>query len=486
MKKIADIILVNPKGFGLINDRTPPLNFLYSTVYLYKDYDIKIIDQRFEKNWENILLEELRKNPICVGVTSMTGSQLKYALEISKIVKDNSKVPVVWGGVHASLLPNQTIKHKYVDIIVKGEGEVTFQELIKALKEKTSLADVKGVWYKKGDRIIATEEREFVNLSQLPDIPWELIDIKKYLFNGEFGKQIDFLTSKGCPNQCIYCYNNNFNKSKWRAMDSKKTLREIKRLVSLYKIEHIRFQDDAFFVNLTRAREIFEGIKGISPNLTWSSFGTCISDIKRMDNEYLQALEKSGCTDILIGIESGSPKILKYIKKNNTLQDIISSNKRLSKTKIRVTYTYMSGFPNETKEDLKKTIDLFFKLKKDNKNIIVGNIKPIISYPGTEFFNIALKRGLKIPKNLEEWSSSMYGNFENTNIPWMTKQHKKTLTYLYFATVLLNPNYLFINSKMFNIISRIVTPFMRWRVKHLNFNFPIFLFMVKYIYKKIN
>ena len=75
-----------------------------------------------------------------------------------------------------------------------------------------------------------------------------------------------------------------------------------------------------------------------------------------------------------------------------------------------------------TREDLKKTIDLFFKLKKDNKNIIMGNIKPIISYPGTEFFDIALRKGLKIPKNLEEWSKSMYGNFENTNIPWMTKK----------------------------------------------------------------
>ncbi len=486
MKKIADIILVNPKGFGLINDRTPPLNFLYATVYLYRDYDIKIIDQRFEKNWKDTLLKELKKNPICVGITSMTGSQLKYALEVSKIVKNNSNTPIVWGGIHASLLPNQTIENEYIDIVVKGEGEITFLELIKVLKNKTSLDKVKGLWYKKENKIINTGEREFVDLSKLPDIPWNLIDMRNYLLNGEFGIQTDFLTSKGCPNRCIYCYNNNFNKSKWRAMDSKKTLNEIKRLVDLYKIEHIRFQDDAFFVDLKRAREIFEGIRKISHNLTWSSFGACISDIKRMDNEYLQALEKSGCTDILIGIESGSPKILKYIKKNNTLQDIILSNKRLSKTKIRVTYTYMSGFPNETREDLKKTIDLFFKLKKDNKNIIMGNIKPIISYPGTEFFDIALRKGLKIPKNLEEWSKSMYGNFENTNIPWMTKKHKKTLTYLYFATVLLNPNYLFINSKIFKIVSIIISPFMRWRVRNLNFRCPILLSIVKYIYKKIN
>jgi len=172
MSKETDVVLVYPKvrlDRPIWEEIRIPLGLLtIATPLDIAGYKVKIIDQRVEKYWKKILLDELKKEPICVGISSMTGPQIKYALEVSKLVKQNSNIPVVWGGVHPSLLPEQTLKNDFVDIVVQGEGEETFYELVRALKDKSTLNGIKGIWYKEDGKLKRNPPRPFIDLNQQP------------------------------------------------------------------------------------------------------------------------------------------------------------------------------------------------------------------------------------------------------------------------------------------------------------------------------
>jgi len=222
-------------------------------------YKVRIIDQWTEPDWEEILLAELKTMPICVGITATTGTQIYWALKASEIVKENSNVPVVWGGIHASMLPSQTLENQYIDIIVQGEGEETFLELVNTLASKRPLDNVKGILYKDGSQIKQTPPRPFIDLNKQPRLSYHLIDLKSHM-NSIYGiDALQFETSRGCPFNCSFCYNTSFNKRKWRAMDTEQTLFRIKRVVEQYGIKGFIFSDDNFFTNLDRAHDILEG-----------------------------------------------------------------------------------------------------------------------------------------------------------------------------------------------------------------------------------
>jgi anaerobic magnesium-protoporphyrin IX monomethyl ester cyclase len=178
------VILVYPniiKGWQARPRIAMPMSLLcLATPLMNAGYDAKIIDQRVEPRWESILRQELQKNPLCVGVSSMTGPQLRHALGISKMVKEYGNAPVVWGGIHPSLLPEQTLKNKNIDIVVQGEGEETFFELIQALDGKQPLHTVKGIWYKENDQLKSTRMRSFIDINKQPPPPYHLIDLKNY------------------------------------------------------------------------------------------------------------------------------------------------------------------------------------------------------------------------------------------------------------------------------------------------------------------
>ena len=110
--------------------------------------EVKIIDQRVTDNWQNVLMEELKKEPLIVGFSVLTGKQILYALEASKIVKENSKAFVVWGGVHPSLLPEQTLKNEMIDYLIIREGEKSFLELFRSLANKEDISKIKGIAWK--------------------------------------------------------------------------------------------------------------------------------------------------------------------------------------------------------------------------------------------------------------------------------------------------------------------------------------------------
>jgi len=171
---MADIVLLQPRVGDWDDFRSHPslpLSLLSASRLVSREFDTVLIDTRMEGNWRDRLRSELNKKPLCVGITSMTGRQIGYALGISSYVKEISDVPVVWGGIHASLLPESTLKNPSTDILVIGEGEISFLGLARALAAKSDLKGIAGISYKEKSGIIKNPRRGFAKLDGLPDLP---------------------------------------------------------------------------------------------------------------------------------------------------------------------------------------------------------------------------------------------------------------------------------------------------------------------------
>ena len=306
------VVLVYPriiKGWQALSRADIPMSLLcISTSLVNEGYDLKIIDQRVESRWESILRQELQEDPLCVGVSSMTGPQLRHALQISKMVKAYGNSPVVWGGIHPSLLPEQTLSNENIDIVVQGEGEETFPELIQALEGKRVLSSVKGIWYKENGHMKSTGMRSFVDLNKQPSLPYHLTELRKYT-RTMFGiEHLNFSTSRGCPHQCTFCFNAAFDKKRWRPMEPELTVQRIKDFVQKYNVKGLIFIDSNFSFDLHRGRRILEGILKEDLNVPISKINVDIYTILKMDDKDFALLERVGCRRLPVAVESGSEK----------------------------------------------------------------------------------------------------------------------------------------------------------------------------------
>jgi len=448
---MGGIILIQPKGEFLEKlQKKPymPLGLLQISSRIHEDHKVMIIDQRVDKKWKEHLLKELNQAPICIGMTVITGKQIKSALEISKFIKENSNVPIVWGGVHPTLEPYTTIENKYVDFVIEGEGETAFKELVDALTKNTSLKTIAGLWYKEKDKIKKGPKRRLLDLNKTHHLPYNLIGINKYLREKNKIKRFLLETSRGCPNKCIYCNSNFLDKSCWRTKNIKKVIEEIKYVQDNFKdIKIIELVDSNFFVDYKRAKEILKEIKKLDLKL-WIP-GTEIYTLRNfIKNNNLKLLEDS-CCYLGLGVESGSDKILEHIKKSLTVKQVTNFNKKLKNYNITLNYNFMNGFPNETKEDLKMTIKLMLKLAKENMNAIAGPINPVQLIPKTDLLETAIKFGLKRPEKLEDWIKfDVSLKNKLNNLVWLNKSRKNLLKKIYYQSLFLNDQSSYIDSEI--------------------------------------
>lgn len=470
---MADIILVQPKAGPLetLGIRLPIGVLTVAAIPFLKGYKIKIIDQRLDDHWKNTLKQELKTNPICVGITSMTGKQIKYALEASEIVKTNSDVPVVWGGVHATLLPEQTLKNPVIDFIVTYEGDYSFTDLIYALEKGKDYSKIKGICYKKKGKFVQNPKRKtIINLDELPDLPYELVDMSKYTSLNIEGKSIDFVSSRGCPHRCSFCYNLYFNQAKWRALSAEETVKRITRLVEDYGIKTIYFQDDNFCVNIKRLEKILIQIIKQKLDINWGTLGLRIDTAKRMDTRFLRLMEKSGCVNLDIGAESGDQKILSMIDKGINIPDIISVNRKFRKYPFVLKYSFIVGIPTETRKQRISSIKLATKLTKENKKAYT----PFSVYtpcPKTPLYEKALEHGFEPPDKLEDWSKFNYNEWHFNFKSWLTRKEINELWSIAFTSYFANKNIRYkINKKTTRILFDLYHPIAKYRFeKYVHF-----------------
>ncbi len=451
---MADVILIYPAldmGYHL----RPPLGILTLASWLIpQGYTVKIIDQRVDKDWKHILRTELKENPICVGICAMSGYPIKAGIEACQYIRKLSTIPIVWGGVHATIESRSTIENELVDIIVIGEGDVTFPELVENLKLNKSLHDVKGIAFKEEGKVVYTPTREIIDMNTRPPILFDVVDLDKYRekdlhyeLEGELVFSIE--TSRGCSHHCRFCSESR-SSLRWRSMRAQKAVGEIKRIVQTYGIRSFTIIDDNFFVNRKRAEEFVNLLIQEEMGIEWYT-NVRPDYIAKVEPRFLAKLRESGCKCLTMGAESGSSRVLKQIKKGATKEQFIISNKKLKEASIVPWFVTILGFPMDDIASTKETFLMIIKLINDNLHTKSGTVQ-LIPTPGSDIAEVCYSKEYKKPESLSEWGEI------RDRYDWVNKEVKKFIKkHAYFdELVQLRNQRVFLSSAFLKIFSRLL------------------------------
>jgi anaerobic magnesium-protoporphyrin IX monomethyl ester cyclase len=470
------VILFHPK-LGLSWTHRIPLSLLSIARCLdRKKYDVRIIDAEVTPDYVKQILDAL-PDAVCFAVTAMTGQQIKNGLEMSRMVKEKMPgVPVVWGGWHASVLPVQTVENRYVDIVVKGQGETTFRELVERLYSGRALGSMEGIAYKVRGKAVENPDRTLECVDDFPPMPYDLLDVERYVNNDINTRTINYISSVGCPHGCRFCVDSKIYKRKWTSLSPKKVIDDLEALVGKFGINGVVFDDNNFFVDVNRAVAIAEGITKKKLSIKWYA-NARIEQVNRMSDETLALLKRSGCQRFLVGAESGSQKILDAIDKKTTVEDIVTFAKRCGKFGIIGVFSFMVGLPDQDiEEDFGGTFGLVERIKRiyAKHEILVFFYSP---FPGTPMYELAVSRGFKEPASLEEWSDF---DLLTVSTPWVDKRRFEKIINFYLPMAFPRENFMrgfrFPLSWGFIFFHQIAR--LRWKYKAFSLPLELWLFVV--------
>ena len=362
----------------------------------FADVNITFLDINGHRYDEQTVKQIIRTTDFDVVFIGGLIPVYKQVIDLSEYIKQvNPKAIIVVGGSVAMSVPKALLTHSKVDIICTGEGEVTAIEIIKHIKNNGkpytyygSLSNINGIAFMRNDRYIQTPDRPFIKdldtESALPAYDLLPMDIYTNINVLGMGKEIDFVTSRGCPFRCSFCYSPWGHKQRLHSVKFMKSV--IKHLVDTYDIDFIAFMDDEFMANKQRLIDFLKLRNKEFPDLYWSATGRTNITVKNED--LIKLARNSGCTEISYGFESGSPRMLKSMHKAQTLAMMKKTVEISRKLGLPVATSFIIGMPGETKESCKDT--LLFALE---NNISLASLMFATPYPGTEIFDFAIKTG---------------------------------------------------------------------------------------------
>lgn len=474
------VLLIRPRNVYNYNNY-PPFNLICIGSSLKSvGYNVKIINCAFENDPLKTISNEL-KDSLFVGISLLT-SEIPDAYRIMKFIKETSDIPIVTGGWHCTLFPEQMAASEYVDYVVAGEGEDHIIRIAGMIKNNE----------KQAQRIF---EKEIVNLENLPCPDYGIDEnierfISSYLTDklSEYVRQpmrwLPYDSSRGCPSHCTFCINVVTDNTRYRKKSADKVISEIEFIVRNYGLTHLKIIDDNFFVDIRRVRLICEGIIKKGLNITWD--GECRCDYfndNMLNDETLKICKDSGLIQLTLGIESGSPHTLKLMKKGVTPEQAEFAVRKCNEYKIIARSSFILEIPGETISDIKQTISFINKMRKHYYFTCgVGTFRP---YPKCELTEELLKEGyLTSPATLLEWTDTdiinMYTSAEYIR-PWQVngKYSESAAYYLNMESAVRLGNYQ-IDKRIDRIKNNIFIFLAKLRNKFMFYNFPL----DKNLYKK--
>lgn len=431
------VLLVNPHvGFTLqdyqARPRIPNAILYVGTALANAGREVVLVDQVVSRDWRGRVEAAIAAGVDYVGLTTMTGTQILNAVEIAALVRSLTDVPIVWGGIHPTLVPEQTLASDLVDIVVRGEGEATIVELDEALRGARPLGSVRGITYLDGGVATSTPDRPFIDLDAQPIPRYELLDMETYARVRGGYRSVNVATSRGCPFNCGYCFVKAYHHRQWRGMSVDRAIAWIRFLKDTYGFDRFWLDDEEFFIDLGRAREMIGAIARLA--VRWKA-SMRIDSLLRVDDEFLDLLVSSGCHRLTLGVESGSNRMLELMDKRITREQAIEANRRLARVDLHARYNFMIGFPTETIDDVNQTVSLALQLRRENPRAVVSNFAIFTPYPGSDLHGLAVRHGLQVPGRLEDWAQ-FHRCADNT--VWLPAEMRRAARVLAFASPFLN------------------------------------------------
>lgn len=371
----------------------PPLGLAYLASMLEKEgHEVKIIDGPTLATVEGYGMEELARDlrdfkPRVAGI-SAAYSQMEYAKKSLSLIK--ALVPecmTILGGSLATSMPNILNELKNLDYGVYGEAEFTFAEILKKIESGKVLENTEGLIWREGSEVKFLKPKLIMNIDDIPMPARHLLKMEIYRPSPANYRRLPattIMTSRGCPYQCIFC-SKAVEGNVFRAHSAKRVVDEIESLVNDYRIKDIQIFDDTFTCVQKRTEEICKGIIERNLDVGWN----CMTRADNVDLELLKLMKKAGCYEVGFGIESGSERVLKFIGKGLTKEQIREGVEEAKEAGLDVRGFFMIGFPTETKEEILETIEFAKELDVDVAQFMVAT--PL---PGTKMWGIAKEKGV--------------------------------------------------------------------------------------------
>jgi len=408
-----NVLLANPKSvsvfesFGLV---FPPLGLMYIAAAAEK--------AGFSVTFEDFFVS--RNKPAhfdfqhydVVGITSDT-RRFPGALEIARSAKQQG-CTVVMGGPHPAFVDEDVLKKKYADFIVKGEGEITFPELLSTIRDRGDFSRVKGIRYLDRGEVVRTGDRELIeDLDSLPFPARHLVDMNLYKrFGIRYGgkRSVAVLsTSRGCPNECSFCVSPQLYGRRWRSRSPGSVVAEIEDVYHNYGFRAVAFCDDNFTVSPKRVKEICSLIIEKKLDVWWwslSSTGTLVRN-----EDMVEMMAQSGAKTVYIGVESPNPDTLKEFNKNVKADTASRAVALLKRHNIEVFASYILGGINDDVKAILRTMRFARSL-----DTSVAQFSILTPYPGTLLFH-------KLRDSLRHRKWHLYDGihlvFRHKNVPFV-------------------------------------------------------------------
>jgi len=460
----------------LIQQRTPERRTTYLPFGLLligkslrqEGFRTYLIDLRFETIND---LKTVAKDAsvLFFGFSMMTGPIIKETINISKILKAiRPEIPIVVGGPHPTILPEQTLSNPLIDIVCIGEGENTSVEIAKSLQTQTSLEKICGIGFKKNNIPKLTNNRNNIyDFKNYASYDLSTIPIDRYTFLNKGKKSVHIITSRGCPFRCTFCWNVIYCKRKYRSWNVEKIKQEIQPLINS-GVKRIIFWE-SFLGSKKRIIEIAQLMKQL--NLSWA-----IEDgfhVKAHNSEKIfSALSMSNCDSVAFGAESGNQDILNFLKKDITIENITDAAKNTKKYNLGARFQWIMGLPTQNRNKAIETLDLINEINSINP-LSAHTIEMFVPYPGSEIYDYVISSGWNPPTKLEDWS---FFRSQMNNINKKDHWFYKTITYSNFYANYKKISNLVAGTKLDLLRKMIITLIgfiSKWRWKKKFFYIPI-------------
>jgi anaerobic magnesium-protoporphyrin IX monomethyl ester cyclase len=386
------ILLVEPNSrFAIrrvLGVSGPPLGLALIASYIRKygkgKHEVKLVDALTlnykPEDFQDIIIEF---KPDVVGISAISTSAIHDVFGYAELAKKvDPGITTVVGGHHVSFTAKDSMKEcKGIDIIVCGEAEETFLDLMNTLEDGNNLKNVLGIFYRNSGKIIGNPPRPLIeDLDSIPIPAYDQLPMNLYKMGKE--KYVTIITSRGCPFSCIFCSSSRLMGKRYRERSAKSIMEEIRILKNEYGISHIEIIDDMFVLNTKRVKELHDMIKQEDIRIHWS----CSSrvDIVSRNPDVLKYLKEAGCHTMYVGAESGTQKSLDRINKGITLEQTRKAVRLIKRAGMAVFASFVIGIPGETRNDIEKTIK--FAIELDPSWVQFTVCTP---YPGTPLYEYA-------------------------------------------------------------------------------------------------
>lgn len=442
------ILFVNPPfakygGVEGQGGRVAPLNLGYLASYIRQqkpEIEINILDcEGLNLSYEQIK-EYVNKSKSDIVALTMPTPAYNHVLSLIDIVKTiYPKTIIVVGGPHPTVLPSEVLREKNIDFAVIGEGEITFLELVDAIeKNKNNFHLIRGLAFKNNAIIVINQPRELIeNIDILPFPAKDILPLDAYYLPPTkritSGASTNIITSRGCPFRCTFCMAKTIWKRTTRLRSVKNVVDEIEECVIKYNHRDFTFHDEFFTANRDRVIEFCQELKRRKLDIKWFCQARCGT----VDEEMLKIMKNAGCEKIGFGFESGDEQILKLMQKDNNLANARESAMLCKKAGIEVVGAFILGYPGETKETIKKTIEFAKEIDPATAAFFIA-----IPYPGTKLFDIAIENGyLKQPIDWKLFAP-ISNDLPPMEIPGISKKDLVGLKKYAYRSFYLRPKYI--------------------------------------------